>query len=93
MRLRALESLVVVGPTSADLMRELEEIKRSLVEEFEPRAEELLEERIEEIDDRPDFPAKWLGDQIVMGSQYLGTGAFTDPAGISRRLKEMMKNV
>lgn len=76
----------------SELMRKLEKIKGSLVKDFEERADELLEEQIEEIDDRKAFPEEWLKEQIVAGMKYLSHGTFTDPSSISRQLKELMKN-
>ena len=51
----------------ADLERQIIEIKGSLIEEFKPLAEGLLEAKIEEIDSRPPFPEAFLRDQIVAG--------------------------
>lgn len=75
-----------------ELVQNLEEIKGTLVEKFEPRADELLGAQIGEINDRPAFPETYFSVQIVTGRGYSEPGEFTDSSGISRRLKELMKN-
>lgn len=74
----------------AELEKKLAELKDALLEKLKPRAEELLEDKIGEIDDRPAFPWEWLRLQIVEGGGYLAPGKYTDPSGISEALKEMM---
>ena len=76
----------------SELIKKLDKIKGSLAEDFEKRAEEILEEQIEEIDDRPAFPEAWLKDQIISGLKYLSAEKFTDPGGISERVKELLQN-
>jgi len=82
-----------------DLMAKIEELegqvsglKRDLIEKLRPRAQDLLDELLDELDDRPDFPLEWLRQQIVEGRQYLDHSRFTDPSGIQEGLEERLRD-
>lgn len=96
---QAADNLASEDQEILDLMAKIEELERqaaklkgTLVEKLKPRAQELLDEKIEDLDERPEFPDDWLRLQIVEGQPYLDHSEYTDPSGIRDALEEMLRN-
>lgn len=83
--------LIALRDKIEELENELEQARADLNERFSELAERVVDENMEDEDDRPDFPEMWLKRQIVSGNTTLNTGKYTSNYGIRTRLFEIAK--
>lgn len=76
----------------SELEKELREIRRKLIDALRPLADRILEEKLDEIDEREDFPHDWLMEQIADGQTFLDESEYTDPREIKKKLIELVRD-
>ena len=76
----------------SELRDKMEELETKIREKIEPVAEEVVNEKAEDLDDREDFPYEWLEEQIVEGRTYLDHGDYTDPSDMKEGLVNLVRD-